>query len=90
MLLRRARPSGQPASFVAQRLPPFVDESSYAQIILRTETLTFCFSLCSLQSPSFQVLGVNYSYRRELSHLPPLHRRRQNLVACSFPLFALS
>lgn len=70
MLLSRARPSGQPACFVAQRLSPFVDESFSAQIILRTETLTFCFSLCSLQSPSFQVLGVNSSYRRELSHLP--------------------
>lgn len=63
-------------------------EIFFAQIHFRTETLTICFSLCSLQSPSFQVLGVNSSYHRELSHhsplhLPPCRRRRQILVACA-------
>lgn len=62
-----------------------MDEISLRRSHLRTESLTFCFSICSLQSPSFQVLGASFSYRRELPRLSPLYLSYIVIVETSLP-----
>ncbi len=95
LFLRRAKPIGDsPASVVAQDFPLSWTRVSLRRSHLRTESLTFYFSICSLQSPSSQVLGANFSYRREfprpsLALSSPSLDVVEQLVAVSFPLSAL-